>query len=40
MFLPLKSSLQIGLLSFTAGFIFESLMYPFEDNFFWKAFRC
>lgn len=39
MFLPLKNSLQIGILSFIAGFVFESLMYPFENNLFWRAFR-
>lgn len=39
MFLPLKNSLQIGILSFIVGFVFESLMPPFENNLFWRAFK-
>lgn len=39
MFLPLQNSLQIGILSLIAGFVFESLIYPFENNLFWRAFR-
>lgn len=38
MFLPLKNSLQIGILSFIEDFGFESLMCPFKNNLFWRAF--
>lgn len=39
MFLPLKKSLQIGILSLIVGFVFESLMSLFENNLFWRAFK-